>query len=62
MKEPETFSLTQKEDATLAQATLNKHWGVGLKLSNDAIATKNKWKGKNVLGEILMTVRTELKK
>ena len=44
----------------LAEATLDIHWGVGLRLEDDDIADKKKWKGKNTLGDILMKIRDNI--
>ena len=47
-------------DKILAEATLNRVWGTGLKLQ-DTKHTNRDWQGQNLTGEILMAVRQELK-
>ena len=49
--------LLDTKDATLAEATTDRHWGTGLKLNHKDIGIKNEWKGKNTFGNILMNVR-----
>ena len=39
---------------------IDKIWGVGLRSNNSDIYHKEKWKGHNALGEILMSIRSEL--
>ena len=45
---------------TLAEATYNKTWGIGLKLTDENIAKKSEWSGRNLQGEILMSVRAAI--
>jgi len=45
----------------LGEASENKTWGVGLKLSDDDITNTVKWTGNNELGVILMSIRDQLK-
>jgi ribA/ribD-fused uncharacterized protein len=52
--------LMQTKDSVLAEATLDKVWGTGLKLSDVNLGKQAKWNGKNRTGEILMRVRHEL--
>jgi len=50
-------------DAILVEASArDRKWGVGLALNNPKIFDKSKWRGKNLLGSILMHVRSELAK
>jgi ribA/ribD-fused uncharacterized protein len=35
-------------------------WGIGLGADDDRILNTNSWKGKNLLGKVLMQVRKEL--
>ena len=45
----------------LAEASPHcKFWGIGLKRWDKASLDHNKWKGKNVLGNILMRIRDEM--
>ncbi len=46
---------------TLAEASLDPTWGIGLSLRNPNKMDKNKWSGKNWLGNLLMSVRTDIK-
>lgn len=38
------------------------YWGIGLPLDNPNIKDKSKWRGQNMMGKSLMTVREELRK
>jgi ribA/ribD-fused uncharacterized protein len=44
----------------LIEAGPDKVWGVGLKLNNPQILNCDAWQGDNLLGKILMSVRSEL--
>jgi ribA/ribD-fused uncharacterized protein len=48
-------------EKSLAESTLNKLWGTGLRLSDPDALEKSKWKGKNLMGKILEKVRKDLK-
>ena len=48
-------------DTTLAEATHNKTWGVGLPLNDKDLEIKEKWTGQNVVGIILTDLRNEMK-
>jgi len=48
-------------DKALGEASYDKFWGIGLSLNNPQLLSKNLWQGKNVMGELLMLVRSELK-
>lgn len=52
--------LIETGNQTLAEAGPNKMWGVGMYMNDKNIATKDKWTGQNLLGQILMNVRDEL--
>jgi len=46
---------------TIVEASpLDTIWGVGMAASDPDIRTKSKWRGKNLLGEAIMRVRTML--
>ena len=49
-------------DTLLAEASHDKIWGAGKSLKENDLWNPDKWSGKNRLGEMLMKVRTELKK
>ena len=47
--------------ALIACNVHDKYWGVGMKLQDKSVCDKSKWKGQNVLGNILLRVRENLK-
>ena len=47
-------------DTTLAEATRSKIWGVGMTLTDKDLSDQSKW-GQNIVGIILMEIRTLLK-
>jgi ribA/ribD-fused uncharacterized protein len=50
-------------DSVLVEASPSDHtWGVGLKIDNPDVANQSKWRGKNWLGSVLMSVRETLVK
>lgn len=49
-------------DKVLAESTKNKTWGSGLALSDIDALNETKWPGKNLMGKILMKIRSDLKK
>lgn len=53
-------TLLKTGDSILAEASTDRFWGTGLSLQNLDNANKSKWLGQNVLGDILMMVRSEL--
>ena len=53
--------LLETGEKILGEATRNDFWGIGLSLDHPQVLDHNQWKGKNVLGEILMSVRAEIK-
>ena len=52
--------LLNSGDLELVEATPNTHWGCGATLSSNVLRRHN-WSGRNNHGEILMTVREELR-
>ena len=48
-------------ETVLAEATRDKHWGIGLSLNSPLINNQANWTGSNTFGNILMTVREHLK-
>lgn len=49
-------------DSILAEASpYDKKWGIGLKSNNQDIYNVKNWQGRNLLGQILMEVREELR-
>ena len=49
-------------DATLAEASpFDRKWGIGIGVSNPDSLDPEKWRGKNLMGELLMMVRSRLK-
>lgn len=47
---------------TLVEACTNNTWGIGKTLSSKDLFNKSKWTGKNIMGNLLMQVRDNLKK
>ena len=53
--------LLDTQDKTLAEASKNdKVWGIGMAMSDPNAFDKEKWQGKNQLGNLLMKVRDEI--
>ena len=52
--------LSTNED-TLAEATYDKLWGTGVPLHRRDCTDRNKWHNTGIMGEILMTIRDELR-
>jgi ribA/ribD-fused uncharacterized protein len=59
--EPSRNFLLGTGDSELAEAGPNKLWGIGLKKEHPDAFVPNNWQGKNTLGEILKSVREEIK-
>ncbi|OCG56298.1 MULTISPECIES: NADAR family protein [unclassified Gilliamella] len=55
-------SLLSTKDKVLAEASpYDKVWGIGLSMDDEMRFNMAKWRGKNLLGEVLMAVRKALK-
>ena len=53
-------ALLKTRGTTLAEASLfDKRWGIGMSIDNPLIFDRKNWKGKNMLGNILTTIRNE---
>ena len=52
--------LLKTQNKTLAEASPDQHWGVGLTLSDENLLS-GAWTGNNLLGKVLMNVREQLK-
>ena len=52
--------LLETDNRTLVEAGPDCVWGVGMYMSDKDISIRQKWKGQNLLGQILMAVRDEL--
>ena len=56
-----TKQLMETDTKTLVEASpVDIIWGVGIHEKDDAILDESNWKGQNLLGKVLMKVRTEL--
>ncbi|OCG77517.1 hypothetical protein A9G44_04670 [Gilliamella sp. Occ4-3] len=54
--------LLSTKDKVLAEASpYDKIWGIGLSIDDEMRFNMAKWRGKNLLGEVLMQVRKALK-
>ena len=54
--------LKSTNDSIIAEASpYDKIWGIGLSSNNPDVYTMSKWTGKNLLGQILMDVRSSFK-
>ena len=42
-------------------SSYDKIWGVGLRINDPRIANKHPWRGRNLLGQILVDVRDKIK-
>jgi len=53
--------LMETDTKTLVEASpVDIIWGVGIHEKDDSILDENNWKGQNLLGKVLMKVRTEI--
>lgn len=52
--------LLATNNAFIAEARLDREWGIGYNLHSPEARDINKWEGKNLMGEILMNTRTHL--
>ena len=53
--------LSTGEEEICEASPLDRIWGVGLSTDTDEYKNKTNWKGKNLLGEVLMQIRFEKK-
>jgi ribA/ribD-fused uncharacterized protein len=54
--------LLETGDKIIVEASpFDKIWGIGLGIGNPDILDESKWNGQNLLGKVLMDVRTKLK-
>ena len=54
-------ALLATANTSIAEASTNAIWGIGLKLQNPDVWDTNKWSGKNIMGQMLEKVRDILK-
>jgi len=55
--------ITETKDLIIVEASpFDRIWGIGLGVEDDNATDESKWKGKNLLGKVLMKVREDLKK
>jgi ribA/ribD-fused uncharacterized protein len=55
------IALLETRGKSLAEASpYDRFWGIGLSMSNPKIYERTKWRGKNLSGEVLESVRAEL--
>jgi ribA/ribD-fused uncharacterized protein len=52
--------LLESDTKTIAEASKNNFFGIGLELNDANVLNPNKWSGRNELGNILMRIRQEL--
>lgn len=58
---PMAMELVNTENKILVEASPSDTiWGIGLSLSDPDIYDETKWRGQNLLGKALMTVRTKI--
>ena len=53
--------LLNTEEKSIGEATRSRVWGVGLHISDPRVLDHSQWCGYNIMGEILMVVRRELR-
>lgn len=53
-------ALLETKDKTIGEASKDAFWGIGKSLNDTCVLEKN-WEGKNLLGEVLMEIREQLK-
>ncbi|XP_064606261.1 riboflavin biosynthesis protein VVA0006-like [Liolophura sinensis] len=54
-------ALLATRGTTLVEASpRDRKWGVGLGVNNEGVHSRKKWRGKNLLGQILTSVRDEI--
>lgn len=49
-------------DLVIAESSRNKYWGTGIHTSCDNALDMKSWDGENILGQILMHIRSEIRK
>jgi ribA/ribD-fused uncharacterized protein len=59
--EPSRNFLLETGDSRLTEASPNRTWGIGLKMNNPDASKADKWLGQNILGEILASVRADIR-
>jgi ribA/ribD-fused uncharacterized protein len=47
--------------STIVEAGPDTTWGAGLRMTDPKLKDKSNWKGKNILGDILMSIRDEMR-
>ena len=52
--------LLETDNRIIAEACKDQIWGVGFSITNKMIENKTNWTGKNVTGDVLMSVRAKL--
>lgn len=52
--------LKETGNSIIVEATRDRYWGAGRTLTDPAIFTEKTWKGRNVCGNLIMEVRSEL--
>jgi predicted NAD-dependent protein-ADP-ribosyltransferase YbiA (DUF1768 family) len=53
--------LRKTDTKKLAEVSFDKYWGTGIDIKNKDVLKSTGWKGKNTLGKMLETIRTEMK-
>ena len=59
--ELKTYLLSTKGKVLAEASPYDKVWGIGLNIDDEMRFNMTKWRGKNLLGEVLMQVRAALK-
>jgi hypothetical protein len=59
-KDAKQFLINIKEDIIAEASPYDKKWGIGIDENHINIQSPDKWRGSNLLGEILMEIRKEL--
>ena len=52
--------LLKTDPKDIGEATMNSTWGIGMPLSSPQVLCKDKWTGKNLMGNIIMQICKEL--
>lgn len=53
--------LLSTEEKMIGEGSANKVWGVGMHISDTNVIDQEKWKGFNLMGNILMQIRSEIR-